>query len=140
MGLRAQYRRSAKEGATAGCRNATLAVAPGLQSCNPPASRTGNLDTNRSLMLLGKVLSVLFGPFVFSDAARHTRTQAKNGDGSGCSRQPAITPTESQEKGAGTTSINQSSIYTHVLNRGGRGVRSPVDGLALSLPAGRPYR
>ena len=29
-------------------------------------------------------------------------------------------------------------IYTHVLNRGGRRVRSPVDGLAISLPPGRP--
>lgn len=29
-------------------------------------------------------------------------------------------------------------IDTHVLNRGGRGVRSPVDGLPINLPPGRP--
>jgi integrase len=37
-------------------------------------------------------------------------------------------------KGGSTT-----MIYTHVLNRGGRGVRSPVDGLALP-PDGRALR
>ena len=38
----------------------------------------------------------------------------------------------------GHTDVATTMIYTHVLNRGGRGVRSPVDGLAISLPAGRP--
>jgi len=39
----------------------------------------------------------------------------------------------------GHTDVATTMIYTHVLNRGGRGVRSPVDGLAISLPAGRPF-
>ncbi len=38
----------------------------------------------------------------------------------------------------GHTDVSTTMIYTHVLNRGGRGVRSPVDGLAISLPPGRP--
>ena len=38
----------------------------------------------------------------------------------------------------GHTDVSTTMIYTHVLNRGGRGVRSPVDGLAVSLPPGRP--
>ena len=38
----------------------------------------------------------------------------------------------------GHTDVATTMIYTHVLNRGGRGVRSPVDGLPISLPAGRP--
>jgi integron integrase len=38
----------------------------------------------------------------------------------------------------GHTDVNTTMIYTHVLNRGGRGVRSPVDGLAISLPPLRP--
>jgi hypothetical protein len=38
----------------------------------------------------------------------------------------------------GHTDVSTTMIYTHVLNRGGRGVRSPVDGLAISLPSGRP--
>src|SRR3989337_1841950 len=38
----------------------------------------------------------------------------------------------------GHTDVATTMIYTHVLNRGGRGVRSPVDALAISLPAGRP--
>ncbi len=33
----------------------------------------------------------------------------------------------------GHTDVATTMIYTHVLNRGGRGVRSPVDGLALGL-------
>jgi site-specific recombinase XerD len=36
----------------------------------------------------------------------------------------------------GHRDVSTTMIYTHVLNRGGRGVRSPVDGLAL-LPDGR---
>jgi len=31
----------------------------------------------------------------------------------------------------GHQDVSTTMIYTHVLNRGGRGVRSPVDGLAL---------
>jgi len=38
----------------------------------------------------------------------------------------------------GHTDVSTTMIDTHVLNRGGRGVRSPVDGLAISLPPGRP--
>ena len=38
----------------------------------------------------------------------------------------------------GHTDVATTMIYTHVLNRGGRGVRSPADGLAVSLPPGRP--
>ena len=38
----------------------------------------------------------------------------------------------------GHTDVSTTMIYTHVLNRGGRGVRSPVDGLAISLPSVRP--
>ena len=38
----------------------------------------------------------------------------------------------------GHTDVSTTMIYTHVLNRGGRGVRSPVDGLAIGLPPGRP--
>ena len=38
----------------------------------------------------------------------------------------------------GHTDLSTTMIYTHVLNRGGRGVRSPVDGLAISLPPSRP--
>jgi integron integrase len=38
----------------------------------------------------------------------------------------------------GHTDVTTTMIYTHVLNRGGRGVRSPVDGLAISVPPGRP--
>ena len=36
----------------------------------------------------------------------------------------------------GHRSLNTTMIYTHVLNRGGRGVRSPLD--ALAIEAGRP--
>jgi integrase len=36
----------------------------------------------------------------------------------------------------GHKDVSTTMIYTHVLNRGGRGVRSPVDGLALP-PDGR---
>jgi len=38
----------------------------------------------------------------------------------------------------GHNDVKTTMIYTHVLSRGGRGVRSPVDGLAISLPPGRP--
>jgi site-specific recombinase XerD len=38
----------------------------------------------------------------------------------------------------GHRDVSTTMIYTHVLNRGGRGVRSPVDGLTISLPPGRP--
>jgi len=38
----------------------------------------------------------------------------------------------------GHADVATTMVYTHVLNRGGRGVRSPADGLAISLPPGRP--
>ena len=38
----------------------------------------------------------------------------------------------------GHTDISTTMIYTHVLNRGGRGVRSPVDGLGIGLSLVRP--
>jgi len=38
----------------------------------------------------------------------------------------------------GHADVSTTMIYTHVLNRGGRGVRSPADGLAISLPRLRP--
>ena len=38
----------------------------------------------------------------------------------------------------GHTDVSTTMIYTHVLNRGGRGVRSPLDGLAVGVPQLRP--
>jgi integron integrase len=38
----------------------------------------------------------------------------------------------------GHADVTTTLIYTHVLNRGGRGVRSPVDGLAIGLPRLQP--
>ena len=38
----------------------------------------------------------------------------------------------------GHKDVSTTMIYTHVLNRGGRGVRSLADGLPISLPPGRP--
>jgi integron integrase len=38
----------------------------------------------------------------------------------------------------GHRDVSTTMIYTHVLNRGGRGVRSPADGFAESLQSGRP--
>ena len=38
----------------------------------------------------------------------------------------------------GHTDVSTTMIYTHVLNRGGRGVRSPADAAALSLKAPQP--
>ena len=38
----------------------------------------------------------------------------------------------------GHADVSTTMIYTHVLNRGARGVRSPVDGLDISLPPMRP--
>ena len=34
----------------------------------------------------------------------------------------------------GHKDVRTTMIYTHVLNRGGRGVRSPADGLGRELP------
>ncbi len=44
------------------------------------------------------------------------------------------------QKLLGHTDVNTAMNYTHVLHRGGRGVRSPVDGLAISVPPGQPQR
>jgi integron integrase len=38
----------------------------------------------------------------------------------------------------GHTDVTTTMVYTHVLNRGGRGVRSPVDGLTISFPQRQP--
>ncbi|MBI2988261.1 MAG: integron integrase [Deltaproteobacteria bacterium] len=38
----------------------------------------------------------------------------------------------------GHADVTTTMVYTHVLNRGGKGVRSPVDGLVVSLSPGRP--
>src|SRR5215472_17791219 len=38
----------------------------------------------------------------------------------------------------GHSDVSTTMIYTHVLNRGGKGVQSPVDGLAISLLQRRP--
>lgn len=38
----------------------------------------------------------------------------------------------------GHRDVSTTMIYTHVLNRGGKGVRSPVDGLVVSVPSGQP--
>jgi len=38
----------------------------------------------------------------------------------------------------GHTDVSTTMIYTHVLNRGGRGVRSPLDGLTVGVPQLRP--
>ena len=38
----------------------------------------------------------------------------------------------------GHRDLSTPMIYIHVLNRGGKGVRSPVDELAITVPPGRP--
>jgi integron integrase len=38
----------------------------------------------------------------------------------------------------GHADVSTTMIYTHVLNRGGRGVRSPLDGIGAIHPPGRP--
>jgi len=38
----------------------------------------------------------------------------------------------------GHSDVSTTMIYTHVLNRGGKGVQSPVDGLAITLAPRRP--
>ena len=82
---------------------------------------------------------------------------AMNGAGRGSSPPQAITPTSlphllddgydlsacnaqagirTVQELLGHTEVNTTMIYTHVLNRRGRGVRSPMDGLAFGR--GRP--
>ena len=39
----------------------------------------------------------------------------------------------------GHNDVSTTMIYTHVLNRGGKGVRSPLDGLTMVLRPGRVY-
>ena len=41
----------------------------------------------------------------------------------------AIRENEAQELSHGVNDVSTTIIYTHVLNRGGKGVRSPADGL-----------
>ena len=36
--------------------------------------------------------------------------------------------------------VSATMIYTHVLNQGGRGVRSPFDRLTITPPPGRVYQ
>ncbi len=38
----------------------------------------------------------------------------------------------------GHTDVSTTMIYTHVLNRGGKGVRSPMVGLGIGLSTVRP--
>jgi integron integrase len=40
----------------------------------------------------------------------------------------------------GHRDVNTTMIYTHVLNRGGRGVQSPVDGLSMASDPPQPYQ
>ena len=40
----------------------------------------------------------------------------------------------------GHSDLKTTMIYTHVLNTGGRGVRSPADRLAPATPRGEPSR
>jgi integrase len=40
----------------------------------------------------------------------------------------------------GHNDVKTTMIYTHVLNTGGRGVRSPADRLAPATPRGEPSR
>jgi integrase len=40
----------------------------------------------------------------------------------------------------GHNDVKTTIIYTHVLNRGGRGVRSPADVLEMRLDRLQPYR
>jgi hypothetical protein len=41
----------------------------------------------------------------------------------------AIRENETQKLSHGVNDVSTTMIYTHVLNRGGKGVRSPADGL-----------
>ncbi len=40
----------------------------------------------------------------------------------------------------GHRDVSTTMIYTHVLNRGGRGVRSPADGLGMGSDPPQPYQ
>lgn len=40
----------------------------------------------------------------------------------------------------GHADVSTTMIYTHVLNGGGKGVRSQVDSLTLRVPPGQPSR
>src|SRR5213594_1445934 len=48
----------------------------------------------------------------------------------------AIRENEAQELSHGVNDVSATMIYTHVLNRGGRGVQSPAD--KLGMDSGRP--
>jgi len=42
---------------------------------------------------------------------------------------PAVVLTRTAQEQRGHSGVSTTMIYTHVLNRGGRGVRSPLDQL-----------
>jgi len=50
-----------------------------------------------------------------------------------------VCPVSQQRPLPAHNDVSTTMIYTHVLNRGGKGVRSPLDGLTMVLRPGRVY-
>jgi hypothetical protein len=80
---------------------------------------------------------------VYGAAVRGVGEEARNGLSGratpvSCSSPPGLPVEDSMEEkrpGApGHRSVKTTMIYTHVLNRGGLGVRSPADGLLGAAP------